>query len=121
MGKRTAQKDTITDTGEQQFPIQMVTGLPNIDNYFLLILDLYITGLTINNNIPHLKSPKNQNRRAALGRQAMKLLGGFNEFAVDQHWPFVLFTLIRQNNYEQQNTNEKQSGQLVLKGRWQQC
>ena len=31
-----------------------------------------------NNNTPHLKSPKNQNRRAALGRPAMKLLGSFN-------------------------------------------
>ena len=29
----------------------------------------------MNNNTPHLKSPKNQNRRAALGRSAMKLLG----------------------------------------------
>ena len=28
------------------------------------------------NNAPHLKSPKNQNRRAALGRPAMKFLGG---------------------------------------------
>ena len=26
--------------------------------------------------MPYLKSPKNQNRRAALGRPAMKLLGG---------------------------------------------
>ena len=29
----------------------------------------------MNDNAPHLKSPKNQNRRAALGRSAMKLLG----------------------------------------------
>ena len=29
----------------------------------------------MNNNTPHLKSPKNQNRRVALGRPAMKLLG----------------------------------------------
>ena len=28
----------------------------------------------MNNNMPHLKSPKNQNRRAAKGRPAMKLL-----------------------------------------------
>ena len=39
---------------------------------------LYITRTTINNNAPHLKSPKNQNRRAALGRPAMRLLEGFN-------------------------------------------
>ena len=31
---------------------------------------------TINNNTHHLKSPKNRNRRAALGRSAIKLLGG---------------------------------------------
>ena len=30
----------------------------------------------INNGTPHLKSLKNQNRRAALGRPAIKLLGG---------------------------------------------
>ena len=30
----------------------------------------------MNNNAPHLKSQKKQNRRAALGRPAMKLLGG---------------------------------------------
>ena len=29
---------------------------------------------TVNNHTPHLKSPKNQNRRAALGRPAIKLL-----------------------------------------------
>ena len=31
------------------------------------------------NNAPHLKSPKNQNRRAPLGRPAMNLLGGFRK------------------------------------------
>ena len=35
-------------------------------------------GITINNGTPHLKPPKNQNRRAALGRPAIKLLGGLN-------------------------------------------
>ena len=37
--------------------------------------------------MPHLKSPKNQNRRPALGRPAIKLLGGFKKFAVD---PFTI-------------------------------
>ena len=32
--------------------------------------------MTINNNGPHLKSPENQNRRAALGRPAIKITGG---------------------------------------------
>ena len=37
---------------------------------------LYITRIIINNNAPHLKSPKNQTRRAALGRPAMRRGGG---------------------------------------------
>ena len=32
--------------------------------------------ITMNNNAPHLKSPKNRNRRAALGRPAIKITGG---------------------------------------------
>ena len=60
VGKRPAQKDTIIDiTSDSQ-----------------LFLYLYITWITINNNTPHLKSPKNQNRRAALGRPAIKITGG---------------------------------------------
>ena len=58
--------------------------------YYYLFLYLYITRITINNGTAHfsfyhcalqnngtahLKSPKNQNRRAALGRPAIKLLG----------------------------------------------
>ena len=38
--------------------------------YFIII----ITRITINNNTPHLKSPQNPNRRAALGRPAMNPL-----------------------------------------------
>ena len=45
---------------------------PDEQQFFLY---LYITRITIKNNAPHLKSPKNQNRRASLGRPAMKLLG----------------------------------------------
>ena len=30
----------------------------------------------MNNETPHLKPPKDQNKRAALGRSAIKLLGG---------------------------------------------
>ena len=36
-----------------------------------LFLNLYMKQITINNDTPHLKSPKNQNRRAALGRPAI--------------------------------------------------
>ena len=79
-GKRTAQKDTIIDTTSDS---QVNSNLPyrwspaslTFNNYFYLFLYLYITSITINNNTPHLKSPKNRNKRAALGRLAMKLQG----------------------------------------------
>ena len=38
---------------------------------------------------------KNQNRSAALGRPAMKLLGGLNWYAVDQPSPLVLPWFLR--------------------------
>ena len=81
MGKRTAQKDTIIDiTSDSQvnsnFPNRWSPASKTFNNYFYLFLYLYITWITINNNAPHLKSPKNQNRRAALGRPAIKIIGG---------------------------------------------
>ena len=81
MGKRTAQKDTIIDiTSDSQvnsnFPYRWSPASLTFNNYFYLFLYLYITWITINNNAPHLKSPKNQNRRAALGRPAIKFTGG---------------------------------------------
>ena len=60
------------------------------NNYFYLFPHPSITGIIINNNAPHLKSPKNQNRRGAPGRPAMKLLEGFNQPAVDQPSPLTL-------------------------------
>ena len=79
VGKKTAQKDTIIDiTSDSQvnsnFPYRWSPASLTFNNYFYLFLYLYITRITINNNARHLKSPKNQNRRAALGRPAMKLL-----------------------------------------------
>ena len=85
--RRTAQKDIIIDpTSNSQvnsnFPHRWSPASLTFNNYFYLVLYLYITRITenftINNNTPHLKSPKNQKRRAALGRPAMKLLGSFN-------------------------------------------
>ena len=77
----TAQKDTIIDsTSDNQvnsnFPYRWSPASLTFNNYFYLLSYLSITRITINNNAPHVKSPKNQNRRAALGRPAMKLLGG---------------------------------------------
>ena len=83
-GKRTAQKDAIKDiTSDSQvnsyFRYWWSPASLTINIYFYLFLYLYITRLTINNGTPHLKSRKSQNRRAALGRPAIQLLGvGFN-------------------------------------------
>ena len=44
--------------GEQHFPIELVRASLTFNNYFYLFLYLYITRITINNNIPHLKSPR---------------------------------------------------------------
>ena len=81
VGNRTAQSDTITDTTcdsqvNSDFLYRWSPASLIFNNYFYLFLYLYITWITINNNAPHLKSPKNQNRRAALGRPAIKLTGG---------------------------------------------
>ena len=78
VGKRTAQKDTIIDiTSDSQvnsvFPYRWSPANLTFNNYFYLFLYLYITRITINNNAPHLKSPKNQNRRASLGRPAIEI------------------------------------------------
>ena len=83
VGKRTAQKDAIKAiTSDSQvnsyFPYRWSPASLTINIYFYLFLYLYITRKTINNGTPHLKSLKSQNRRAALGRPAIKLLGGFN-------------------------------------------
>ena len=80
VGKRTAQKDiTIDTTNDSQvnsnFPNRWSPASLTLDNYFYLFLYLYITWITTYNNAPHLKSPKNQNRRAALGRPAIKITG----------------------------------------------
>ena len=83
MGKTTAQKDAIKDiTSDSQvnsyFPYRWSPSSLTINICFYLYFYLYITRITINNDTPHLKSLKNQNRRAALGRPAIKLLGGLN-------------------------------------------
>ena len=80
MGKRTAQKDAIKDiTSDRQvnshFPYKWTPASLTFNIYFYPFLYLYITKITLNKDTPHLKSPKNQNRRATLGRAAIKLLG----------------------------------------------
>ena len=114
-GKRTAKKkDTIKDiTSDSQvnsnFPYRWSPASLTFNIYYYLFLHLYMARITVNNNTSHLKSPKNQNRRAALRRPAIKLLGGggwgwggggLNLFAVDQPSPLVLLWFTRQNNYK---------------------
>ena len=70
IGKRTAQKVTIIDTTSDNqvnsnFLHWWSPASLTFYNYFYVFLYLYITRITINNNTPHLKSPRNQNRRAA--------------------------------------------------------
>ena len=81
VGKRTAQKDiTIDITSDSQvnsnFPNRWSPASLTFNNHFYLFLYLYITWITTNNNAPHLKSPKNQSKRAALGWPAIKITGG---------------------------------------------
>ena len=97
MGKRTAQKDTITDiTSDSQvnsnFPYRWSPASLTFNNYFYLFLYLYITRITIDNNAPHLKLPKNQDRRAALGRPAMKLLGAWTNLRSTNPRPWFYFS-----------------------------
>ena len=119
VGKRTAQKDITTDTTSDSqvnsnFPNRLSPASLTFNNYFYLFLNLYITWITTNNNAPHLKSPKNQSRRAALGRPAIKITGGLELVC---GWPTLALSsalVLQINIYKQQkqNTNEKQSGQL---------
>ena len=78
-GKRSARKDAIKDiTSDSQvnsyFSYRWSPTSLTCNIYLYLFLYLYITRITINNGTPHLKSQKSQNRRAALGRAAIKLL-----------------------------------------------
>ena len=87
MGKGTAQNDTIIDTtSDSQVNSNSHYRWSPASLTFYQFLYLYITRITINNNTPHLKSPKNQNRRASLGQPAMKLLGGL--IMHDEHQMF---------------------------------
>ena len=56
---------------------------------------IYKIKITINNGTPHLKSLKKQNRKATLGRPAIKLLRTSTSFAVDQPSPLVLPWFLR--------------------------
>ena len=95
--KRTAQKDAIKDiTSDSQvnsyFPYRWSPASLTINIYFYIFLYLYITRITINNGTPHLKSLKSQNRRAALGRPAIKLLGASTSLRSTNPRPVFWYT-----------------------------
>ena len=80
MGKRTAKKDTIIDiTSDSQvnsnFPFRWSPASLTFNNYFYLFLYLYITRITINNNAPHIKSPKNQKQKSRLRTASNEITG----------------------------------------------
>ena len=80
VGKRTAQKDTIIDiTSDSQvnsnFPYRWSPASLTFNNCFNPFLYLYITRITLNNNTPHLKSPKNQKQKSRLGTASNKING----------------------------------------------
>ena len=98
--KKDSTKDTIIDTTSDSqvnsnFPYRRSPASPKFNNHFYLFLYLYIPRITINNNTPLLKSPKNQNRRAALGRPAMKLLGASTSLRSTHPLPLVLQWFLR--------------------------
>ena len=83
VGKRTSQKDAIKDISSDSqlnsnFPNRWSPASLTFNNHLYLFLYSHTARITINNNSPYLKSPKNQTRRAALGRPAIKITGGFN-------------------------------------------
>ena len=78
--KRKVKKDTIKDINSDSqvnsyFPYRWSPASLIFNIYFYLFLYLYITRIMTNNDTLHLKSTNNQNRRAALGRTAIKLRG----------------------------------------------
>ena len=80
VGKRTAQKDATKDaTRDNQvnsyFPYRWSPASLTFNIYLYLFLYLCIAKITINNGTSHLKSPKNQNRRAASGTASNKITG----------------------------------------------
>ena len=88
VGKRTAQKDAIKDiTSDSQVksyfsnrwsPASLTINThtyTHTHTHTHTYIYISIPRITINNDTPHVKSLKNQNRRAALGRPALKILG----------------------------------------------
>ena len=92
--KKTAQKDAIKDiTSDSQvnsyFPYRWSPASLIFNIYFYLYLYLKIKGTTIKSGTPYLKSPKNQNRRAALGRPTIKFLILTCTIYCDSHFAHV--------------------------------
>ena len=87
LGKRTAQKDTIIDiTSDSQvnsnFPNRWSQASLTFNNYFYLFLYLYITWITINNNAPHLKLPKEPKEKSRLGMSISTIFQAYRDDSI---------------------------------------
>ena len=103
MGKRTKRhhhRHHQRQPGEQQFSYRWSPANLAFNIYFYLFSYLYITRTTRNNNMPHLKSPKNQYRLAALGLPAIKFLG-WGVGGLNKHCEFAykLFLLLSSHSF----------------------
>ena len=128
VGKRTAQKDiTIDTTSDSQvnsnFPDRWSPASLTFNNYFYLFLYLYITWITTNNNALHLKSSKNQNRRAALGRRAIKITGGLKLVCGRPTLALSSALVLQIKHLHTTKTKHKRRAKRPagLKDRWPQC
>ena len=76
--------------------------------------------ITINNNAPHLKSPKNQNRKAALGRPAMKFNGRL-ELVSSRPTLALSYAVVHQRNRKTTTINKNKTNKTQAKrkaGSW---
>ena len=80
--KRHHQRYHKRQPGEQQFPTRWSPASLTFNNYFYLLLYICITRITINNNAPHLKSPKNQNYDGPNGSLFISILLHSSEFLI---------------------------------------
>ena len=125
-GEKGQHKDAIKDTPSDSqvnscFPHRWPPASLTLNICFYLFLYQYITRITVNNGTPHLKPPKNQSRRAALGRPAIKLMRGLNSFMVDQPSLLALlrFTKKQVRTTKTKRIHHKQKNKAG--SRWPQC
>ena len=68
-------KSVVRLTDRPDMTIDVYRGRKTTIQQLLIFYFLYLTRITKHNRTPHLKPPKNQNRRGTSGRPGIKLLG----------------------------------------------